>query len=346
MMLRGRTSKSSSSGSYPESFPKKNEYKHLKNNTSISISNRITRLYFRDFQGNLDELLETIPVDKRHQITFISMLNNGLSVFPTLDFKNLETIICCDNNITELPKSLPSLLKKLNCSDNKIKVLPVNLPSSLVELNCSNNEITVLPENLPSSLKNLNCSNNKIKVLPKILPDYLEELKCNYNEIIELPENIPITLNSLNCSYNKITKIDLTKLEYSKNHKLILNISFNTKLEELSIKEHTLKDIYLDSYQFTKFIEELHNKRINLKIHVSMINNVIPHKNFNFSAGSVSYYKPSEKELTNWLTVNYKNNIIRDYKLPRRIDGGSKTVKNSKNSKKNKTFTFVIIFFI
>ena len=117
-----------------------------------------------------------------------------------------------------------------------------------------------------------------------------------------------------------------------------LDILFNTKLEKLDIPYNTKTlELILDSYQFEKFKEILKIIK-NLRFLKLTIYHIESKKNFTIKPDegfftSIFHKKPS---YINQLPKNYKNNIIKNYNLPiiQRIEGGSKTVKNSKNPKK------------
>ena len=141
------------------------------------------------------------------------------------DYDSIVYINCYNNDLTELPSTLPESLQKLHCSFNNLTSLPSKLPESLQILNCYNNDLTELPSKLPGSLQKLDCSNNDLTSLPSKLPDSLRVLECYDNKLTELPSILPGSLQKLDCSNNDLTSLpinlhelrDLTDCIYSNN---------------------------------------------------------------------------------------------------------------------------------
>jgi len=107
--------------------------------------------------------------------------------------KNLEVLICQENELTCLPP-LPKTLKRLYCSCNFLNNLP-RLPNSLRELYCGSNKLTSLPT-LPNSLRELHCGENyRLNKLER-LPNNLQKLWCNSISLRSLPE-LPNSLKLL-----------------------------------------------------------------------------------------------------------------------------------------------------
>jgi len=135
-------------------------------------------------------------------------------------FKNLDTLLCSEDNIGNIP-ALPPTLTYLQCSINNLTSLPP-LPAALTYLDCSANQLNTLPT-LPASLKTLNANENELTTLPGLpsslitlylnsnnltalpaLPATLSTLECGYNQLVNLP-SLPATLTDLNCSSNNLT---------------------------------------------------------------------------------------------------------------------------------------------
>lgn len=180
----------------------------------IEQTNRSTQQYYL-----AQDILSQFPDDTKH----IDISSMHLRNIPSLNrFRNLESLNCSENKLTELP-ALPDTLKKLNCSRNRglklvnlperleilhcyninCEALP-NLPNSLIELDCSYNSLTKLPPIIATSLVVLNCSYNKLRVVP-VAPPTLQKLICNNNNILVLPEFS--NLEYLECSNNQLRKL-------------------------------------------------------------------------------------------------------------------------------------------
>jgi Leucine-rich repeat (LRR) protein len=278
-------------------------------------------------------------------------IDKNLKILPNIPLECRE-LYCGFNQITELPK-LPVNLSILKCNNNQIKNLPL-IPDKCIELDCSYNQIKELPEKLPINLITLNISNNQITELPKKLPQFLKTLDCSNNQITELPNySEQYRLVNLYCAGNKITKITLdSRIK-------VIDISFNATLKDLIIPEDIGNfTLILDINQFKKFskiLEPIKNK-IFLRIYIPSGTNKNSYKK---STDFFSRKQSLEMHGTNKISTlgfrgaeiienynitifsnNIKNNIIKEYnlgnsyKISSRIEGGSKTVKNSKNPKK------------
>lgn len=118
-------------------------------------------------------------------------------------FKNLEELVCRQNQLIEL-KSLPPRLKSLDCSYNKIEY--IELPDSLRALRVGGNKIDSLVS-IPLGLTFLHCDGNELTYIDT-LPDSLNWMSCRLNKLTQLP-NLPSTLNWLSCEGNNIDSLPL-----------------------------------------------------------------------------------------------------------------------------------------
>ena len=148
---------------------------------------------------NIETYLNSLPKD----IETIDISNRYLTFIPSLTmFKNLQTLICSNNQLISLP-DLNENLKKLSCFNNQLISLP-HLNEKLEILYCFNNQLTSLPY-LNEKLKLLACEHNQLTSLPP-LNEKLEKLWCYSNQLTSLPllnEN----LKELYFSNNPISKI-------------------------------------------------------------------------------------------------------------------------------------------
>ena len=110
----------------------------------------------------------------------IKSCNKYLLSFNPDVFKNLKTLDCCNNQLTEIPNIYG--LIELYCNDNLLKKIP-NI-TELKELWCSRNQITEIPN--INKLKKLWCSNNLLTEIPHIIG--LEELCCYGNMLEKIPQ--------------------------------------------------------------------------------------------------------------------------------------------------------------
>ena len=114
-------------------------------------------------------------------ILTLNVSNRSIKSLPNLTkFKNLQKLICSNNQLTSLP-TLPQKLEIFNCYDNQLTSLPT-LPQNLEELYCSNNQLISLPT-LPQNLKVFDCNNNPISEI------------VNNSSLIKIKQNIQILNN-------------------------------------------------------------------------------------------------------------------------------------------------------
>ena len=136
------------------------------------------------------------------KVPYINIESSGITDLTGIQyFKNLDSLNCGDNSLTNL-SPLPNSLIFLQCYNNtQIKSLPEVLPPFLVYFGCAYNVFTSMPV-LPTSLKYLFCDYNGLTSLPT-LPDSLLYLSCSNNNLSSLPI-LPATLISLYCRINSI----------------------------------------------------------------------------------------------------------------------------------------------
>jgi len=140
-----------------------------------------------------------------NNITAINIACSNLHNIPDwiLKCKNLKILDCSQNQITQLPETLPDSLQILWCNNNKLTQLP-KLPCSLQMLFIQYNQLTQLPNLLPPKLKELECQHNKLIKLPDVLPNLLKSLRCYGNQITQLPEILPNSSNACSVSLRSV----------------------------------------------------------------------------------------------------------------------------------------------
>ena len=79
-------------------------------------------------------------------ILTLNVSNRSIKSLPNLTkFKNLQKLICSNNQLTSLP-TLPQNLEELYCSNNQLISLPT-LPQNLKVFDCNNNPISEIVNN-------------------------------------------------------------------------------------------------------------------------------------------------------------------------------------------------------
>lgn len=167
-------------------------------------------------------------------------------------FFALETLLCSDNEISELNLSDNKELVTLDCSDNGISELDLSNNSKLEVLDCSFNQIAELNLADKKELAELYCSHNEISELNLSNNDKLAALDCSYNEISELNLNNNHKLVALDCCNNNISELNLsqnTELEAlcCSNNPITpkLDLCNNTSLRNLKCSDTNIIALYL-----------------------------------------------------------------------------------------------------
>jgi len=211
---------------------------------------------------SIEEYLNTIPSTCK----MINISSKNLQVLPNLTrFKNLEILICDNNNITSLPK-LNKNLKILVCNNNQLSNLP-RLPKNLEMLMCNNNNLSSLPK-LNENLTVLNCNDNQLLCLPHLNRN-LKILNC-YNNLLSM---LPILNNRLTIIlyYNNpicdiISAIHITEIKTKIN---ILN-NFKSLYYLLKHKQRFIKWYWRSQEQKIKNKYSPHNLIELLETHVEL----------------------------------------------------------------------------
>lgn len=171
-----------------------------------------------------------------------------------------NTLICENNNLTELDVSKAQYLTAIYCQNNAISSLTLTGLRSLDRLNCANNQLEDLRLTRNEELTYLNCSNNKLSTLSvyknlllkqlivsgnmletlSVGSANIEALWCQNNELSSLSLTNPGNLVSLMCNDNAMKRLDVSKavqvgdLWCDNNQLTTLDLSKNEDLTILS----------------------------------------------------------------------------------------------------------------
>jgi hypothetical protein len=124
-------------------------------------------------------------------------------------FKNLETMYCFNNNLTNLDVSKNTALKSLECDNNQITSLDLSNNTALEELYCTNNNLSTLDLSNNPALTHLICFYNQLTSLDISKTSNLQFLSCYLNQLTSLDVSNNAKLSSLD-SKNNSYKIALT----------------------------------------------------------------------------------------------------------------------------------------
>ncbi|XP_010897049.1 biglycan a [Esox lucius] len=195
-----------------------------------------------------------VPHDIPRETRLLDLQSNQITEIREDDFKglsNLYTLVLVNNKISRVhPRALMPLkmMHKLYFSHNQLTAVPRNLPSSLVELRIHDNHIKRVAAGAFSGLRNMNCiemgrnpiqnsglepgafdglklsflriSEAKLTGIPKDLPEGLHELHLDGNQIQAIEQgdlNQYDGLYRLGLGYNQIRHIEHGSLYYLQN---------------------------------------------------------------------------------------------------------------------------------
>jgi hypothetical protein len=188
------------------------------------------------------------------ELQTLDLSTNVIEVLPNLP-ESLEELIVNDNRLTEIPHTLPKLLR-MDASNNKIE--KINFSKALERLHLKNNPISMIPElpklyhldlsttgirhlhSLPK-LRYLDVSYTEIQTIPAMTS--LEHLLCNESSVSDISK-----LNDLHSL--EITGSKIVRVQYFKNLMTLvyhaeqrLQLSKNYKILRMKISKANIAEI-------------------------------------------------------------------------------------------------------
>ncbi|MEL0456979.1 T9SS type A sorting domain-containing protein [Flavobacteriaceae bacterium SZ-1-7] len=136
--------------------------------------------------------------------------NNDLTNVDVSNNTNLTSLLCGSNALVGLSLANNTGLETLNCSDNQIQVLDLSNLSALKSLTCSANQLMQLNISNNTNISFLNVSNNRLTGLDVSVHYKLESLFCASNQIADLNLLNNASLKNLNASNNLLSILDLS----------------------------------------------------------------------------------------------------------------------------------------
>ena len=172
---------------------------------------------------------------------------NELSNIEISHCKNLRSLHCSYNKIEKLDISSCTKLDLLQCSNNQISKLELQGCVGLLHLYCVDNNIAELDLNACPKLESLYCDSNCLTELDVRECPELENLACGSNQLTMLELNACPKLETVYCGSNRIKALDVSRCS---NLKILACVA--NKLTELDVSAcPKLYSLYCDANQLT-----------------------------------------------------------------------------------------------
>ncbi|XP_015250210.1 PREDICTED: fibromodulin-like [Cyprinodon variegatus] len=180
------------------------------------------------------------------------------SVFVKLE--NLDRLYLDHNELTRVPRNLPSSISRLQLSHNKIaKVSSKSFDrmSNLTTLQLQANVIEELEGGFKDlkSLIMLDIGKNKLRKIPDSLPESLQQLYLEFNKIESVPAGFLTmypNLQFVRLAHNILTNKGLPSSVFNTSTLVELDLSFN-KLEQIPNVNRNLENLYLHANKIKEF---------------------------------------------------------------------------------------------
>ena len=226
----------------------------------------------------------------------------GISDFTGIEaFTNLTSLICKENDLTNLDVSALTQLTYLDCSNNRnpagwgggITGLTLPNTNTLTTLICGSNYLTSLDVSAYTSLTHLNANGNNITTLTLPNTTTLQTLQFGSNQLttIDLSQytaltnlilynnsianiNLPntATLTNLDCRQNQLTTLDISQntglitLDCSNNQLTSLDVNTNTTITSIKCSTNQITGLDLSYLTSLTYIRTFDNALTSLNL--------------------------------------------------------------------------------
>ncbi len=152
---------------------------------NINFPDKVFRQYLTE---NFDaDKNGTLSYSEAMSVTGIFISESGISDLTGLQyFKNLQTLGCSDNDLTQLDISENKALTHLYCDNNNLTTLDTSNNPFLYVLFCQYNNMTNLDVRNNTELLVLWCSDNQLTTLDVSKNTALKDLGCDNNQLTSL----------------------------------------------------------------------------------------------------------------------------------------------------------------
>ena len=261
--------------------------------------------------GTPDGYVPTANIESIEDLHLHIIVNGGIKDLTGIqDFRDLQSLIVIDHQLTQLDLSANLKLRYLRCDYNEIDSLDVSMLSELEHLECNGNPISSLDVTNNPKLETLDVGGGPIEMLDISNNPDLTRLVCYATELsaINLSENVKLEV--LNIGSNKITDLNLTnnpqliELNCSRNELNELNVSANVDLVYLTCGYNSITNLDVSNNPVLRHIVCYGNDLICL--------NVKNGNNTNMGDGAFNAYenpnlKCIEVDDSTWSTNNWSH---------------------------------------
>jgi Leucine-rich repeat (LRR) protein len=230
--------------------------------TGMSIARNLLGNYFKIDANNDGQIQQS----EASQVSYLDVeVSNISSLVGILNFNNLQSLKCNNNQLLSLDVRGLSNLQLLDCNINQLTSLYVSGLTNLQSLICNNNQLLSLNVSGLTNLSTLNCFLNQLESLDVSGLTNLQQLFCYFNSISSLNMSGLENIQFLNCTYNRLVSLDVSGLVYlrvlSCSNNLLTSIFLKNGSNESSLdfsNNSNLKYICADDSQ----ISDVQNKII------------------------------------------------------------------------------------
>uniref|UniRef100_A0A8C8JHI2 Biglycan n=1 Tax=Oncorhynchus tshawytscha TaxID=74940 RepID=A0A8C8JHI2_ONCTS len=203
--------------------------------------------------------LHYVPYDVPPETRLLDLQSNQITEIREDDFKGLRNLYMSTNSHNtnggrevHLRAFMPlRRMQKLYFSHNQLTAVPKNLPSSLVELCIHDNHIKKVAAGDVSGLGSMKCIDGRNPIQNSGLePGAFDGLKLTFLRISEakltgIPKDLPEGLHELHLDQNQIQAIELEDLrQYEGLHRLGLGYNHIHHIEELHLENNRIPNVH------------------------------------------------------------------------------------------------------